>query len=268
MVEQSSKSSTLDHLEARVVELKSFPIPNDTAAQMWYLELHRELLDALISGFAEVRKEHADELASTRDTASASWHFDHHARVAPYSKAENFAPRFSDYRHEGEARFSDYRYSPEHAVDRFSDYRVKDHEGGSGLRLSDQPSAAGSRNWIAFPEPEAINDTRGQGVKRAAFQEHRGDSTPASDGKAPPVELFKPLSVTLETPCYKVLPAALLKYNIQAHWRQYDLYIVYGDQEVRVGLEEKPLALFKDLEREGKRPNFMLRKLANVTLDD
>lgn len=59
-----------------------------------------------------------------------------------------------------------------------------------------------------------------------------------------------------------MLPAALRKYNIQADWRQYALYIVYGDQERCVGLEEKPLALFKDLDREGKKPMFMLRKLA------
>lgn len=52
------------------------------------------------------------------------------------------------------------------------------------------------------------------------------------------------------------------KYNIQADWRQYALYIVYGDQERAVGMEEKPLALFKDLDREGRKPMFMLRKTA------
>lgn len=80
---------------------------------------------------------------------------------------------------------------------------------------------------------------------------------------APSVEIFKSFKVGLEDPCYKVLPAALHKYNIQADWRQYALYIVYGDQERCVGLEEKPLALFKVLDREGKKPMFMLRKLAN-----
>jgi protein STE50 len=53
----------------------------------------------------------------------------------------------------------------------------------------------------------------------------------------------------------------LRKYNIHADWRQYALYIVYGDQERAVGMDEKPLALFKDLDREGKKPMFMLRKL-------
>lgn len=91
-----------------------------------------------------------------------------------------------------------------------------------------------------------------------------GGHTP---GEAPSVEIFKSFRVGLEDPCYKVLPAALRKYNIQADWRQYALYIVYGDQERCVGLEEKPLALFKDLDREGKKPMFMLRKLANPIVD-
>ena len=84
-----------------------------------------------------------------------------------------------------------------------------------------------------------------------------------SSQDAPSVEIFKSFRVGLEDPCYKVLPAALRKYNINADWRQYALYIVYGDQERCVGLEEKPLALFKTLDNEGKKPMFMLRKLAN-----
>lgn len=88
------------------------------------------------------------------------------------------------------------------------------------------------------------------------------------DPEDPSVQVFKSFRVALDDPCYKVLPAALRKYNIQADWRQYALYIVYGDQERCVGLEEKPLALFKDLAREGKKPMFMLRKLANGVVGD
>ncbi|KAL9105760.1 MAG: hypothetical protein Q9227_009108 [Pyrenula ochraceoflavens] len=84
----------------------------------------------------------------------------------------------------------------------------------------------------------------------------------ASDSNANSVEIFKSFRVGLEDPCYKVLPAALRKYNIQADWRQYALYIVFGDQERCVGLEEKPLSLFKQYDKEGKKPMFMLRKLA------
>ena len=59
--------------------------------------------------------------------------------------------------------------------------------------------------------------------------------------KRPSVEIFKSFRVSMEDPCWKVLPAALKKYQINADWRQYALYIVYGDQERCLGLEEKPL---------------------------
>lgn len=68
----------------------------------------------------------------------------------------------------------------------------------------------------------------------------------------------------MDDPCHKVLPAALKKYQIQAPWDQYALYIVYGDQERCLGMEEKPLILFKQLDKEGKKPMFMLRKTSNA----
>ncbi|CCT73643.1 related to MAP kinase pathway-interacting Ubc2 [Fusarium fujikuroi] len=81
------------------------------------------------------------------------------------------------------------------------------------------------------------------------------------------VEIFKSFRVSMEDPCYKVLPAALKKYQINAPWDQYALYIVYGDQERCLGLEEKPLILFKQLDKEGKKPMFMLRKTTTAPLD-
>lgn len=77
------------------------------------------------------------------------------------------------------------------------------------------------------------------------------------------VEIFKSFRVSMDDPCYKVLPAALKRYNIQADWRQYALYIVHGDQERCLGLEERPLILFKQLDREGRKPMFMLRRNGN-----
>lgn len=74
------------------------------------------------------------------------------------------------------------------------------------------------------------------------------------------VEIFKSFRVSMEDPCHKVLPAALKKYNIHGDWRQYALYIVHGDQERCLGLDERPLILFKQLEKEGRKPMFMLRK--------
>lgn len=108
-------------------------------------------------------------------------------------------------------------------------------------------SAHNSLNGLTATTPMAPTSASGNGPPSA---------------ETPSVEIFKSFRVGLEDPCHKVLPAALRKYNIQADWRQYALYIVYGDQERCVDLDEKPLALFKDLDRENKKPMFMLRKLA------
>ena len=88
------------------------------------------------------------------------------------------------------------------------------------------------------------------------------DDSPSSGGREPPVEIFKSFRVSMDDPCWKVLPAALKKYQINADWKQYALYIVFGDQERCLGLDEKPLILFKQLDKEGRKPMFMLRRHA------
>lgn len=40
---------------------------------------------------------------------------------------------------------------------------------------------------------------------------------------------YRSFRVTLEDPCHKVLPAALKKYKINDDWRQYALFICYGN---------------------------------------
>ncbi|KAF2197341.1 hypothetical protein GQ43DRAFT_381224 [Delitschia confertaspora ATCC 74209] len=87
-------------------------------------------------------------------------------------------------------------------------------------------------------------------------------SLPAPPSNNPQVEIFKSFRVSIDDPCHKVLPVALKKYNITADWRQYALYIVHGDQERCLGLNERPLILFKQLDKEGRKPMFMLRKHA------
>lgn len=39
----------------------------------------------------------------------------------------------------------------------------------------------------------------------------------------------KSFKVTLDDPCWKVLPAALKKYKINDDWRQYAMFICYGN---------------------------------------
>lgn len=95
---------------------------------------------------------------------------------------------------------------------------------------------------------------------------HPDQTWPPLPVPAPPplsqasVEIFKSFRVSMEDPTYKVLPAALKKYNINASAEDYRLYIVYGDQERCLGRDEKPLVLFKQLDVGGKKPMFMLRK--------
>lgn len=99
--------------------------------------------------------------------------------------------------------------------------------------------------------------------RRPPRNEFDDPSGASGGGSSNSVEIFKSFRVSMEDPCYKVLPAALKRYNIQADWRQYALYIVHGDQERCLGLDEKPLILFKQLDREGRKPMFMLRRNGN-----
>lgn len=91
--------------------------------------------------------------------------------------------------------------------------------------------------------------------------ESRSESRASGSENPNSVEIFKSFRVSWEDPCDKVLPAALKKYKINADSKNYALYIVYGDQERCLESKEKPLLLFKQLEKEGKKPMFMLRKI-------
>ncbi|KAK4639276.1 Mitogen-activated protein kinase adapter protein MST50 [Podospora bellae-mahoneyi] len=125
-----------------------------------------------------------------------------------------------------------------------------------------QPQQPPSSTRTTFSE----NDHYGNQTKTTAVPAPRRMQTPAPEtpGSSNSVEIFKSFRVSMDDPCYKVLPAALKKYQINAPWDQYALYIVYGDQERCLGLDEKPLILFKQLDKEGKKPMFMLRKTNNA----
>ncbi|KAF2216432.1 hypothetical protein CERZMDRAFT_33753 [Cercospora zeae-maydis SCOH1-5] len=101
--------------------------------------------------------------------------------------------------------------------------------------------------------------------RQAPTPSPREDATPdaGKDRDNPQVEIFKSFRVSIDDPCRVVLPVALKRYNITDDWRQYALYIVHGDQERCLGLEEKPLLLFKQLDKEGRKPMFMLRRHAS-----
>ncbi|KAI9746887.1 MAG: Adaptor for signal transduction [Lichina confinis] len=119
-------------------------------------------------------------------------------------------------------------------------------------------------NVYSHPTPTPHgNQTSNAHAPRSRADGGPGDGGGGSGGGgAPPsVEIFKSFRVSMEDPCYKVLPAALERYRINADWREYALYIVHGDEERCLQLDEKPLILFKQLDREGRKPMFMLRKI-------
>lgn len=75
------------------------------------------------------------------------------------------------------------------------------------------------------------------------------------------VEIFKSFRVGATDTCADILPSALAKYHIGGPWSDYALVIMYGDAERALLPDEKPLNVFKTIERTGHKPMFMLRKL-------
>lgn len=126
-------------------------------------------------------------------------------------------------------------------------------------RNRNTPAPLNSRAMRANPAPTPNPDDRDPPLSGGTMS-----STPQAQSSStnPQVEIFKSFRVSIDDPCHKVLPVALKKYNITADWRQYALYIVHGDQERCLGLNERPLILFKQLDKEGRKPMFMLRKHA------
>jgi hypothetical protein len=130
----------------------------------------------------------------------------------------------------------------------------------------------------SFPDPFATHrsfETRRWGCVRPhaissppPFLQYRAahHSTISSPTRPPSVEIFKSFRVGMDDPTWKVLPAALKKYNIRASAGQYALYVVWDEEERCLEMDEKPLLIFKRLDREGKKPMFMLRKVAPVRM--
>jgi hypothetical protein len=83
-------------------------------------------------------------------------------------------------------------------------------------------------------------------------------------GKSGNLEITKSFRCSPHDQTYKVLPAALKKYGIDGEWRDYRLVIACGKEERVLGMGERPLGIFKELQKEkgeGERPVFMLRKV-------
>jgi hypothetical protein len=88
---------------------------------------------------------------------------------------------------------------------------------------------------------------------------HREPATVTASAHGASDDTFKSCRVRMKDPTWKVLPRALEQYHINARPEQYALYVVYDGVDRCLALDEKPLALFKKLEKAGKKPVFMLR---------
>lgn len=89
-------------------------------------------------------------------------------------------------------------------------------------------------------------------------------STSSASQHSDPIMDF---NISADVPCYKVLPLIARRHNVRGDWRGVGLVVCYGDQERMVGLEEKPLLIFKELLREGKNPVFMIREDNGIKTD-
>jgi len=98
--------------------------------------------------------------------------------------------------------------------------------------------------------------------ERSGDGRDRSGASPAGpdDGTNP----YRSFRVTLEDPCYKVLPAALKKYKINDDWRMYALFICHGNTERCLAYDEKPLLLFQKLKEGNANPVFMLRHIKDI----
>ena len=114
------------------------------------------------------------------------------------------------------------------------------------------------KELLSLPVEETLNSAKGE---MPSSSEVKGIYYP-SVRPPPKVKAFRSWRVNEDDPCYKVLPAALRKYNLEGDWLEYGLYIIDGDCERYLNFDEKPFELFKDYERRGKKPMFMLQRHA------
>ena len=123
----------------------------------------------------------------------------------------------------------------------------------------------GSSSSRTAPDSSSTNPTTSSSSLSPSASTSRtreGSSTSASTSTAD--NPYRSFRVTVEDPCYKVLPAALKKYKINDDWRLYALFICYGNTERCLAYDEKPLLLFQKLKESNDNPVFMLRHIKDI----
>ncbi|KAK3824106.1 MAG: ras association (RalGDS/AF-6) domain-containing protein [Linnemannia elongata] len=125
--------------------------------------------------------------------------------------------------------------------------------------------------------PHSPSDIRGRGGSTMeTHEEGKAMGSPGVDGAGAikvygqkpstrdPVDAFKSFRISQDDPCHKVLPAALKKYKINDDWRQYALFICYGNTERILTYNDKPLLLMKQLKEKKENPVFMLKHIKQM----
>lgn len=128
--------------------------------------------------------------------------------------------------------------------------------GGSALNSHLHPPSSRPSQSGQEPSP-----TTGSSLSPSSSSRAREGSSSTSATADNPYRSFR---VTVEDPCYKVLPAALKKYKINDDWRLYALFICYGNTERCLAYDEKPLLLFQKLKESNDNPVFMLRHIKDI----
>ncbi|GAA6021119.1 hypothetical protein JCM10207_003375 [Rhodosporidiobolus poonsookiae] len=127
------------------------------------------------------------------------------------------------------------------------------------LSASTSPSASHTPS----SRPSTANHADGSAPPSSALSTSTSRTREGSSGNTAD-NPYRSFRVTLEDPCYKVLPAALKKYKINDDWRLYALFICYGNTERCLAYDEKPLLLFQRLKESNDNPVFMLRHIKDI----
>lgn len=122
------------------------------------------------------------------------------------------------------------------------------------------PTTPSSLQSVGVGKSSARDANTPSSASSAAGRDLLGTTTTFGTGDNP----YKSFRVTLEDPCFRVLPAALKKYKINDDWRHYALFICYGSTERCLSYDEKPLLLFQKLKEARQEPVFMLRHIRDV----
>lgn len=148
----------------------------------------------------------------------------------------------------------------------------------SGYASGEHLSAPSSANPMSNPADHSLspasptNTERGDSshqnrrldTVRPSLAENLSQLRPLKTGikGAMKVSNFQPFRVGVEDPCSKVLSDAFKKYDVHADSRLWSLWLIDGDQERCLGLNEKPLIIFRELTKEGRASGFVLRRYA------